>query len=95
MPEYTPVQSWLGQTFIMQANDQDSFFPVAIVPAHLCVPEYQKDFKLRKKKQREGCGISTGTENLKIEEIYPANKADNNTDKKLCFMIALINWCEC
>lgn len=72
------------------------FFPVAIVPAHLCVAQYQKDFKLRKKKQREGCGISTGTKNLKIEEIYPANKADNKTDKKLCFMIAFINWCcEC
>lgn len=31
-----------GQASIMQANDQD-FFPVAMVSAHLSVPEYQKE----------------------------------------------------
>lgn len=70
----------------MQANDQD-FFSVAMVPAHLNVPEYQKEilnsWKNKEINQQEGCGILTGTDRLKIDGFYPANKADNNTEKLL------------
>lgn len=46
-----------GRDFIMQANDQECF-SVAMVPAHLYVLEYQKEFfKLQKKKKKN---ISAG-----------------------------------